>query len=488
MSTSFSAIHVQKMKLEKLMQNIDKEVEIPERVQERKFPEPPDFIRNIMGSSAGAGSGEFHVYRHLRRKEFARQRFIEEQAKKEELDVKYRQKLEENMKIAEEKTAKKRAKRLKKKARKKIREKNGAAVGTKKSVDETSEEEDESDSEKPKEESEEHKATMKRTHVAFTHRLRKSLYCSPNAKHLTDISSLPLTEVSVDLIEKAVKRRTENGLKVFDTDYASRVSRKACVSPCSLMIALIYVERIKLKDPEYLRKVSPCDLFLVSLMVASKYLFDDGEEEEVLNEEWADFGNTDLKALNKLEAEFLNAIDWDLFVDPTLFFQWLSLIEVLVVKNECRKRCWNGLSYSEVLTLLDNASILENLKSELTEYFVKVMVITSLTYTALIFSIVGCVAARITLQDFLVNHLFLDKTSVRNQTSFVDTIGSDMILEKPLLFSDYSSDHSSDREVSYLSVSKISKKDFDYKVQTERKGISALTPDFSCPHVMIRYI
>ena len=34
------------------------------------------------GSSAGAGSGEFHVYRHLRRKEFARQRFIEAQAKK----------------------------------------------------------------------------------------------------------------------------------------------------------------------------------------------------------------------------------------------------------------------------------------------------------------------------------------------------------------------------------------------------------------------
>jgi PRKR-interacting protein 1-like protein len=36
----------------------------------------------MTGSSAGAGSGEFHVYRHLRRKEYARQRFIEEQAKK----------------------------------------------------------------------------------------------------------------------------------------------------------------------------------------------------------------------------------------------------------------------------------------------------------------------------------------------------------------------------------------------------------------------
>lgn len=33
------------------------------------------------GSSAGAGSGEFHVYRHLRRKEYARLNFIETQAK-----------------------------------------------------------------------------------------------------------------------------------------------------------------------------------------------------------------------------------------------------------------------------------------------------------------------------------------------------------------------------------------------------------------------
>lgn len=35
-----------------------------------------------MGSSAGAGSGEFHVYRHLRRKEYARQKFIQEKGQK----------------------------------------------------------------------------------------------------------------------------------------------------------------------------------------------------------------------------------------------------------------------------------------------------------------------------------------------------------------------------------------------------------------------
>ncbi|XP_047003087.1 PRKR-interacting protein 1 homolog isoform X1 [Schistocerca americana] len=108
-------LEIQRLKLEKLMKNPDKPVTIPERPKDKSMPHVPDFVRNVMGSSAGAGSGEFHVYRHLRRKEYARQKFIQERAEKDLMDAAYHQKLEEHRRAAEERTAKKRAKRLKKK-------------------------------------------------------------------------------------------------------------------------------------------------------------------------------------------------------------------------------------------------------------------------------------------------------------------------------------------------------------------------------------
>lgn len=56
-------------------------IPVPRQKKDGEFGNAPSFVRNVMGSSAGAGSGEFHVYRHLRRKEYARQKNIQQMSK-----------------------------------------------------------------------------------------------------------------------------------------------------------------------------------------------------------------------------------------------------------------------------------------------------------------------------------------------------------------------------------------------------------------------
>ncbi|GLC38622.1 hypothetical protein PLESTB_000453400 [Pleodorina starrii] len=84
----------------------------------------PTKVYNVSSSSAGAGSGDFHQYRIVRRAEQDRVRQLEADWEKKKQEEEFKRKLEELNKISEDKTAKKRAKRQKKKQQKK--QKKGA--------------------------------------------------------------------------------------------------------------------------------------------------------------------------------------------------------------------------------------------------------------------------------------------------------------------------------------------------------------------------
>ncbi|XP_063060126.1 PRKR-interacting protein 1 homolog [Engraulis encrasicolus] len=113
-----NAAEEQRLKLERLMRNPDKPAPIPERPKDWNPRAPPEFVRDVMGSSAGAGSGEFHVYRHLRRREYQRQDHLDRMSEKQKQDEDYLDKIEENKQAAEDRTAKRRKKRDKLKQKK----------------------------------------------------------------------------------------------------------------------------------------------------------------------------------------------------------------------------------------------------------------------------------------------------------------------------------------------------------------------------------
>jgi len=88
----------------------------------------PEKVVNPYGSTAGAGSGEFHVYRHARNREMQRQKLMELSAAEQEAEEKFRQEMEANQQWEEERTAKRRRKRERQKNAKK-RKQNLAKAG-----------------------------------------------------------------------------------------------------------------------------------------------------------------------------------------------------------------------------------------------------------------------------------------------------------------------------------------------------------------------
>ncbi|CAJ2511485.1 Uu.00g071100.m01.CDS01 [Anthostomella pinea] len=76
---------------------------------------PPEIVTNVQGSSAGAGSGEFHVYKASRRREYERLRRMDEEVSTEKAAEAFEREKGERERRDAEKTRRNREKREKKK-------------------------------------------------------------------------------------------------------------------------------------------------------------------------------------------------------------------------------------------------------------------------------------------------------------------------------------------------------------------------------------
>ncbi|MCJ1292599.1 hypothetical protein MMC34_004151 [Xylographa carneopallida] len=111
----------QATQLSALFAKPDRDIVIPTSdpsVKSKGLAPPPEIVANVQGSSAGAGSGEFHVYKASRRREYERLRLMDEEVKRETENEKFEREKEERRKKDEAKTNKNKARRDKIKAKK----------------------------------------------------------------------------------------------------------------------------------------------------------------------------------------------------------------------------------------------------------------------------------------------------------------------------------------------------------------------------------
>lgn len=148
-------------------------------------------------------------------------------------------------------------------------------------------------------------------------------------------------------------------------------------------------------------------------MVASKFLFDDGEDDEVYNDEWAESANIEVKELNRLEREFLTAMEWCCYVDCDTFLAQLSKVEALISLDQSLKRGGTGMTYNELLALF-NYSLGKNkndmLWTMIMKNITKVVLVSSFAYWAAVFAIISSTT--------------IAKTSIQNTQSILNHTGS----------------------------------------------------------------
>jgi hypothetical protein len=179
------------------------------------------------------------------------------------------------------------------------------------------------------------------SHKSFQRRLRRTMNYGQNLR--MDNLTMPLSEMVVDYFDR------HNPFDYLDIGFASKLARDGCVDPTTLIVAMVYVERLRRANPEYFIETSPEDLYLSALVIAGKFLQDGGLEEFIWNDEWAQCSSRTVQRVNHLEIELLIKIDWNLHVSENEFKDAVESAERWIALHSLKRHKF--LTYNDIAIL-----------------------------------------------------------------------------------------------------------------------------------------
>ncbi|KAH8361029.1 hypothetical protein KR084_007567, partial [Drosophila pseudotakahashii] len=207
-------------------------------------------------------------------------------------------------------------------------------------------------------------------HSEFINRIRKSLYYGVGTEDTDMVVSLPFAEYAAEMFSKPHQGHSLHRLSCV-------AAAKVQATPCSLIMALIYLDRLNVTDPGYSCRITPQELFVVSLMISTKFYV--GHDERFYLEDWANEGSMTEDRLKKMELEFLLALDWNIYISNEMFFDKLSNIERTLAERQGLRRGW--LTYSELAQLLPCFAW--------TKFLVNSVSVLALSYAASVITLAG---------------------------------------------------------------------------------------------------
>lgn len=216
-------------------------------------------------------------------------------------------------------------------------------------------------------------------------------------KHLP----VPLTETIAEVLQEF----THDKFIFDDISFVIEMSRKRALSPYAIIVALIYLNRLKKKkanssgfsksffstsesgfDKYSANYLTNTELCLISLLLASKYLIDEGETEEIYNDEWADVSDLPVQEINKLEKSFLRQMEWELYVSSKEFWMFTNELTERTTRKKIQHQ-YNQCTYTDLEFLLSSSS---NFSPEIAKKFfeqlTKVFIVFSTTMVYIVAS------------------------------------------------------------------------------------------------------
>lgn len=221
------------------------------------------------------------------------------------------------------------------------------------------------------------------SHKEFMNRIHKSMYYG-RAK-----LSIPLSDYITEAFSEA-----HNSYSLNRLDHA--VVGRLRTTPCSLILALIYFERLKDSDPAYCKQITPTDLFLISMvssdnpnqlqpqlissrfqMVATKFY--SGHDDDSPSVNWSELAKTTPENLLQMELNFLSSLNWNVYVSNEEFFEKVASVERNLASQQGLHRGW--LTYMELSILMPSIQI--------TKSFMEITFVLGLSYAAFFATIVA---------------------------------------------------------------------------------------------------
>lgn len=206
-------------------------------------------------------------------------------------------------------------------------------------------------------------------HEEFLNRIKKTLYYGSPSVKCTKISR-PLADYAADIFSESHRGHSLSRLNFVTVGNLT-------VTPCSLILAMIYLDRLNVVDPAYARRITPSELFIVSMMVSTKFYC--GYDEDIYLSAWAESGNISVDHMKELELEFLDAIGWRVYVSNHEFFEKLKSVEKVLAKRQGLARGW--LTYTELINFLPTMTLAKQILNYST--------VLALSYTASVMTIAG---------------------------------------------------------------------------------------------------